>query len=88
MSSYKLTTKSIGKINPESFKKNWMLWLFFLTAMLVTIVTKSEQILIFIGAGVFYMVFKAPPKWMNKKLIRSHCTFRSWVLAIPNVNSH
>ena len=29
-SSYKLTTKSIGKFNLQSFKQNWLLWLFFL----------------------------------------------------------
>lgn len=66
MSSYKLTTKSIGKINPESFKKNWILWLFFITAIAVTIITRSEQILLFVGAGVLYMVIKAPPQWMLK----------------------
>jgi chromate transporter len=66
MSSYKLTTKSIGKLNLESFKNNWILWLFFITAIAVTIITKSEQILLFVGAGVLCMVIKAPPKWMNK----------------------
>ena len=30
-SSYKLTTKSIGKFNVQSFKQNWLLWLFFIT---------------------------------------------------------
>ncbi len=30
MSSYKLTTKSVGKFNLESFKKNWLLWCFIL----------------------------------------------------------
>src|SRR6187455_2966628 len=29
MSSYKLTIKSIGKFNLQSFKVNWLLWLFF-----------------------------------------------------------
>src|SRR5205823_4296624 len=28
MSSYKLTTKSVGKFSLESLKKNWILWLF------------------------------------------------------------
>ena len=28
-SSYKLTTKSIGKFNLQSFKQKWMLWLFY-----------------------------------------------------------
>jgi chromate transporter len=66
MSSYKLTTKSIGKFSFESLKKNWILWLFFISAILVTIITQSEQVLLFVGAGVLYMVIKAPPKWITK----------------------
>ena len=35
-SSYKLTTKSIGKFNLQSFKQNWLLWLFFFAAAAIT----------------------------------------------------
>jgi chromate transporter len=66
MSSYKLTTKSIGKFRFESIRKNWLLWLFFLIAIAVTIVTRSEQILLFVGAGVLYMIIRAPPKWIAR----------------------
>jgi len=66
MSSYKLTIKSIGKLNLESFKNNWILWLFFVTAISITVITKSEQILLFIGAGVLFMLIKSPPKLMSK----------------------
>lgn len=65
MSSYKLTTKSIGKFNFESFKKNWVLWLLFVAGMSVTVITQSENIFLFIGAGILYMLIKAPPKWMK-----------------------
>jgi len=65
MSSYKLTTKSIGKINLESLKRNWLLWLFFISGIAITIITESEQILFFIGAGVLYMIIKAPPQWIK-----------------------
>lgn len=66
ISSFKLTTKSIGKLNLESLRKNWILWSFFIIAIAITIITKSEQILLFIGAGVLYMVIIAPPKWLTK----------------------
>ena len=69
ISSYKLTTKSIGNFNLESLKKNWILWLFFVMAISITIITKSEQILLFLGAGIIYMLIKAPPKWMIKNNI-------------------
>ena len=69
LNSYKLTTKSIGNFNLESLKKNWILWLFFVIAISITIITKSEQILLFLGAGIIYMLIKAPPKWMIKNNI-------------------
>ncbi len=65
MSSYKLTTKSIGKFNLHSFKTNWILWLFFLTGIAVTVITQSENILLFVAAGLIYMFIKAPPKWVK-----------------------
>jgi chromate transporter len=71
MSSYKLTLKSVGKINLQSLKDNWLLWLFFAIAMVTTFITKQEQVLFFIGAGLLYMFVKAPPKWINKSTTNS-----------------
>lgn len=68
MSSYKLTVKSIGKFNLQSFKANWLLWLFFVAAAVITFITENENILIFIGAGLLYMFIKAPPKFSTNKL--------------------
>ncbi len=53
-SSYKLTNKSIGK--------NIVLWIIFVIAGAVTIITKSENVLLFIGAGIFYYLIKVPLK--------------------------
>lgn len=69
VSSYKLTLKSIGKFNLESFTTNWLLWLFFLVAAIITSVTQQEHIIIFIIVGLFYMIIKAPPKWYNPKTV-------------------
>lgn len=76
LSSYKLTLKSIGKLNLESFKSKWLLWLFFISAAIVTFVTEKEQILLFILAGFFYMIFTAPPKWWNFKTTNSLVLFQ------------
>lgn len=65
MSSYKLTTKSIGKLNLESFKKNRMLWLFFIAMAFITIITEKEEVLLFIAAGIIYMILKSPPGWIK-----------------------
>jgi len=71
LSSYKLTLKSIGKFNIESFKSKWLLWLFFFLAVIITFLTEQEQVLLFIAAGILYMIVKAPPKWWNGKTVNS-----------------
>lgn len=70
-SSYKLTTKSIGKISLESLKSNWLLWLFYVIAASFTYYTKQEQLLLFIAAGFIYMFVKAPPKWAKTNTAQS-----------------
>jgi chromate transporter len=67
MSSYKLTTRFIGKLNITSFRQNSLLWMFFFVAATVTFYMEREPMLLFIAAGLFYMVVKAPPKWIRNK---------------------
>lgn len=71
ISSYKLTIKSVGKFNLNSFKTNWLLWLFFIIAAITTLITQQEQILLFVLAGLIYMFMKAPQKWFNTKTSNS-----------------
>jgi chromate transporter len=54
MSAYKLTTKNIGK--------DRLLWAIFLASAAVTVVTKSEIVWLFLGAGVLVWLLRAPPK--------------------------
>lgn len=60
LSCYKLTIKSIGPLTAQSFKTNWLLWVSFLTAGAVTFFTQKEPLLLFIVAGLLYMLLKAP----------------------------
>src|SRR6202008_4456248 len=66
ISAYKLTIKSVGKINIESIKTNWLLWGFYLIAVVSTVITQQEQIFLFIACGLLYMIIKAPPGWLKK----------------------
>src|SRR5438270_3188259 len=61
-SAYKLTTKTIGR--------DWLLWAIFLVTALVTIITETEQVLLFLLAGILVWLVKAPPKlsWRKTKL--------------------
>jgi chromate transporter len=53
MSAYKLTTKSIGK--------DKLLWAIFLLSAAITVITESEIIWVFLGAGVLVWLLRAPP---------------------------
>ena len=66
ISAYKLTLKTVGKINLASIKTNWLLWVFYLVAAIITVVTQQEQIFLFIGCGLLYMIVKAPPLWLKR----------------------
>lgn len=58
MSAYKLTTKNIGK--------DKLLWAIFAASATVTIVTQSEVIWLFLGAGVLVWIVRAPPAWLTR----------------------
>src|SRR5689334_13229724 len=62
-SAYKLTRKSIGT--------DKLLWLIFLLSAAVTIVTESEEVLLFLLAGVVVWLVKAPPKALLRKTTQS-----------------
>src|SRR3989441_11074867 len=53
-SAYKLTTKTIGR--------DWLLWAIYLVTAGVTILTQSEQVLLFLAAGVLVWLVKGPPR--------------------------
>ncbi len=59
-SAYKLTTKTLGR--------DWLLWSIALVTALVTILTESEQILLFLAGGVLIWLVKAPPRRWSKKM--------------------
>lgn len=58
MSAYKLTTKSIGK--------DRLLWPIFLLSAGVTVATQSEEVWLFLGAGILVWFWRAPPAWLKR----------------------
>jgi chromate transporter len=62
-SAYKLTNKTIGK--------DKLLWGIYLAAALVTVITETESVLLFLAAGVLYWLVKAPPAWLRNGKMRS-----------------
>lgn len=66
MSAYKLTIKSISKFELPVMKARWLLWLFYVAGIVITVITEREEILLFLACGILYMVIKAPPQWLKK----------------------
>ncbi len=69
MSSYKLTIKSISKLQLTAMKAKWLLWLFYAAGIVITVITEREEILLFLACGFLYMAIKAPPKWLKKPAV-------------------
>jgi chromate transporter len=67
VSSYKLTTKTISKLNFPAIRSNWLLWVFYIVGAVITAMTQREEVFLFIGAGLIYMLVKSPPKWAKRQ---------------------
>lgn len=67
ISAYKLTIKSISKLDLSSITSSWLLWLFYLIGVAATVITQREEVLLFIATGLIYMFLKAPPAWVRKQ---------------------
>ena len=80
MSAWKLTTKNIGK--------DRLLWAIFLVSAAVTVITKSEIVWIFLGAGVLVWLVRAPSKaWSSGAMHSFAAPFMAW-LALDTVDWH
>jgi chromate transporter len=66
ISAYKLTLKSVGKLSLPAIKTNWLLWVFYLMAVVITVITQQEQVMLFVGCGLIYMLVKALPLWLKR----------------------
>ena len=59
VSAYKLTAKTIGR--------DKLLWGIFLTSAITTIVTESETIALFLGAGLLVWLVRTPPAFLRRE---------------------
>jgi chromate transporter len=58
ISAYKLTQRTVGK--------DRLLWLIYLVSAAATIITESEMVLLFLGAGTIAWLVKSPPRWLKR----------------------
>ena len=69
MSAYKLTIKSISRFEPAAMTSKWLLWLFYIAGIAVTVITEREEVLLFLACGILYMLVKAPPEWLKRPAV-------------------
>lgn len=74
-SSYKLVNKSLGK--------DKILWGIFMASAIVTVITQSENVLLFLGAGCLYWLMKSPPK-LFKFNVFSPVFLQAQTMAVEN----
>jgi chromate transporter len=67
ISAYKLTVKSIGKLNLDSLRSKGLLWLLYFLGLVVTVITQQEEVLLFLLAGIIYMLIRVPPSFLQRK---------------------
>jgi chromate transporter len=63
MSAFKLTTKNVGK--------DKLLWVIFLVSGATTVITQSEVLWVFLGAGVLVWLVRAPPAFLSRGSVNS-----------------
>ena len=57
-----INSKSANKLTTKNIGKDKLLWAIFLVSAAVTVITKSEIVWIFLGAGMLVWLVRAPPK--------------------------
>jgi chromate transporter len=78
--AYKLTTKNIGK--------DRLLWGIFVLSAVVTMITKSEIVWLFLGAGILVWLVRAPPKaWSSGAMHSFAAPLLAW-LALDSADWH
>ncbi len=80
-STYKLTIKSIGKLNVDSIIKHKWQWIIFTALAVHTAITKSEDVLLILLSGFLLMVIQSPPKigFIKKTVLLS------WLFETSNI---
>lgn len=78
ISTYRLTTKSIGDFTAASLRSKWLLWVFFLTTFVLTFISQAQVLWVFVGAGLLYMFLKSPPDWFRRSGARANAL---WLIA-------
>jgi chromate transporter len=73
ISAYRLTRKTIGK--------DWLLWLLFGVAVVVTVWTEAEIIWVLLAGGVVAVLVRAPPRFRSQPTALALGPWTEWLFA-------
>lgn len=78
-SAYKLTRKNVGS--------DWLLWLIYAVALAVTVITETENVLLFLAAGAIVWLVRARPKrYPPTRTAAAFLTIEPLVALVPLVD--
>jgi chromate transporter len=80
MSAWKLTSKNIGK--------DKLLWAIFAVSAVLTVVTQTENVFVFLGSGVLVWLLRAPPKIGRGTIVHSFDTAAMAFFAVDGLDWH
>ena len=66
-----IITHSAYKLSRKSLRTDKLLWVIYLISAAITIITESEEVLLFLLAGVITWLVKAPPKRLRPETLLS-----------------
>jgi chromate transporter len=78
-SAYKLTRKSIGT--------DWLLWLIYTSTAVVTVVTETELVWVFLAGGLLTWLVRTPPRFLNWRSMVGSYAINELCLTLPGLAS-
>jgi chromate transporter len=76
-----ILARSVVKLIRLAVGKDWLRWFIFGASALVTAVTESEVVWVFLLGGIVALVVRAPPRWPKRTAVLSLTPELAWLTA-------
>src|SRR5262249_35101514 len=76
-----ILARSVVKLVRLAVGRDWLQWLIFAGAALVTGVTESEVVWVFLAGGIVSLLVRAPPRWGRRSALPSLTPGLAWLVS-------
>jgi chromate transporter len=76
-----ILARSVVKLVRLAVSTDWLRWLIFTGATLVTAATESEVVWVFVAGGLVSLLVRAPPRWGGGSALRSLSPDLAWLVS-------